>query len=180
MKYLFILILTMLFISCDQSSEKLELEKGVDGKDGDYLNLNVNFTVSNQKGEDMLNSSTPGYYKFEDITIYYLVEGKKTLASTYNAHPTAIRVDPSGRSIMLSNPHMLTVNTYPNPNEGVISNIDGQKTGRATTLIEYNEHTTDTLITEWLSGFGHFSVRKAWYNGEQKEVVKTANFEIVR
>lgn len=156
MKNLIVLVIMIIIMSC--SKEKEEPSAFV-------LNVNVEFSVLNSKGDDLLNLETIDYYPIDSMKLYYLINNEKVEVQDF---------DPQigGGGIFLiteTNPHRISITTYAHGDEGLVNEEDGVKTGNSIAYLKLNNTDTDTIKTEWKAGDNYFYNSKVWYNGVLQE-----------
>lgn len=152
MKKVVITLFVLLFTSCSEKESPTLMN----------VDIKVDIHFLNEQNEDLLSTNTPDHYNYDNIKLYYLVEGEVVLTSDY---------DPQlGNAMMLiteTNPYYLRCFTYANENDGIISDSNGVVTGISYTYLKLNNEDTDTIKTEWQSVNGKSFVNtKVWYNGE--------------
>lgn len=133
-------------------------------KNGFVKSVGVEFNILNQDGDDMLNPATMDYLPLENMKLYYLINGEKIeVYDSSMAYPRNIGL------ITETIPYRLGIATY-DGEDGLISEVDGVKTGIAIAFLKLSEGITDTIKTEWESKEGKYFVnKKIWYNGELHE-----------
>jgi hypothetical protein len=155
MKKIILISVIILTISC---SKKIDEEQN-----GVVVSVDVDFHILNQNGDDLLNPATAGYLHVENMKLYYLINGERIeVYDTLMQYPRNIGLNTE------STPYSLGIGTYEGE-YGLISEVDGVKTGIAIALLEFSEGITDTIKTEWESKetkCRYFVNRKVWYNGE--------------
>jgi len=136
------------------------------------ISVDVNFNILNQDGEDLLNPETPDYFPFEDMKLFYLINGEKVEVNDPNMD--------TPRNIMLiteTSPYTLRCFTS-DSDAGFTHEENGSKIGTSIAYLELNENDTDTVTTEWASKDCSFSNDKVWYNDELQAVGSV--FEVVK
>lgn len=141
MKNLILLLAIFTFVSCEDSKEEFyNLEMGFD------------FSVINSNNEDLLNPSTSNSYKYEDIKLYYLVNGIKEEVFDSN----------------LDNPRNFSI--YKDERDArykiglFLNHID--KSEITTTYLSWNENETDTIESKLRRGTNGIIREKVWLNGK--------------
>jgi hypothetical protein len=166
MKIFILIAVIILNMSCSKDEES---SKNV------VVSVGVEFYILNQTGDDLLNSATHGYFSYDKIKLYYLINGEKVAVQDFDPQVGG------NNGLMLNSekkPYTLKCITYNHGENGLISDIDGVKTGIAIAFLELSEGITDTIKTEWESKEGKYFVnKKIWYNGELHEPVDSA-FEV--
>ncbi|RLJ76841.1 hypothetical protein [Pedobacter alluvionis] len=131
---------------------------------GVLVDLTNIIRIVNKNGQNLLDPSTPGSFKKDDIKIYYLVNGQKTeiFDSKLDAPRqfTTFRVKEDYK--MYPNEYMMQI--YSN-SKGV---IDQNGNEIATTYIEWNNANTDVIITQLRRSGASVSIDKVWCNGVVK------------
>ena len=158
-----VLVIAVVALSCSKNEKPIK---------GFVYEVNVDFNILNQNGEDLLNSKTSGYFPFEDMKLFYLINGEKVEVFDPNLD--------FPRSIMLiteTSPYTLRCFTSSSEN-GFTHEENGLKIGTATAYLQLNVNDTDTLITEWTSGDYSFVNSEIWYNGEFHE--RGSKFQIIK
>ena len=166
MKNLIVLVIMIIIMSC--SKEKEEPSAFV-------LNVNVEFTVLNSKGDDLLSSETIDYYPVDSMKLYYLINNEKVEVQDF---------DPQigGGGIFLiteTNPHRISITTYAHGDERLVNEEYGVKIGNSIAYLKLNNTDTDTIKTEWEAGDNYFINKKVWYNGVLQEYPDRP-FEIIK
>ena len=142
-------------------------------KDGPCIvNLGVDFYIVNQDGEDLLNPETPGFFPFEDMKLYFLIDNEKVEVFDPN-------LDSPSNIMLITETSPFRLRCFTNDSEeGFTHEENGYKIGTAITYLELNEDDTDTIITEWASKECFIGNNKVWYNGEFHE--RGSVFQIVK
>lgn len=114
----------------------------------------IEMSISDVKGNDLLNPETTGAFRFEDIDLFYLKNGQKErVYDAYMDNPKNFFIFKSGSKYYMR--------LFPNEH---IEN------GFATTYIQFNESETDTIQCEFAKppnkNSGYISVFRVWYNGK--------------
>ena len=157
MKNLLILFLIATIMGCSKK-EDLKIT-------GFNLNVGVEFSLLNEKEEDLLNPNTPNHFELEKMKLYYKIGDNVVEVFDENmALPRNIGLNTE------TNPIQLGIGSY-SGYEGMISEENGIKTGISIAYLALNSEETDTIKTQWESKEGKYFVnRKVWYNGELKSV----------
>ncbi len=148
-RIIMISIFVMLILSCNQ-------------KDPSPINVDIfiDLRVYDKSGNNLLNSSNAGYYKPEDIRVYFLKDGVKT--EVYNPAldgPRNFRIFNNG-----ANQNFLRLT----PSEGT----KDQET--TTTLLLWRQNDQDTIRTTMTRISGTVYCSKVSYNGAIKYDVSTS------
>jgi len=132
-----------------------------DERDGPFIIDNgITLTFTNKNGEDLLNPETPDHYNFEEMRLYYLIDGTKE--EVYNplmSTPRRLGL------ITETTPLQLGIGTYDGKEGAVSTDKDGVTTGYSVAYLELNSETVDTIKTEWITNGRYFVNTKTWYNG---------------
>ena len=118
---------------------------------GETLDAGVVIKVENAKGDNLLDPTTPGHFKQEDIKIYFLVDGKEKLFYRPNLD------NPYGFYIMYGS----TVGSV----IAIRGNNEDLKHNPTTTYIDWGNGDRDTLVCTWQGDGAHLQIVEAWYNG---------------
>ncbi len=149
-----------LLFSCSKDSNEDNNEES-----SFYLNSDVNLSLVNENGEDLLNSTTEGY--FSDIQLYYVVDGEKIKAQEYDSQCGG---ENGTLLITETTPYKLRCFTY-DYYESISDDSGEIFTGTSIALLELSSEITDTITTEWETNLvDYFTVTKVWYNGELKSI----------
>ena len=146
MKNLTLIILTsILIISCNSDD---------DNEDNFYaLETGIDFLVSNQNGDDLLNPNTFNAYSSENIKIFYLKDG--VVEEIYNSNldlPRNFKIVAPEDSGIEKYYMSIFLNNFVSDN--------------AITYVEWNETDTDTIRANFNNGDNYSILSKAWYNEE--------------
>ncbi len=129
---------------------------GCDDESSDYLEVTVNFLVKNQAGQDLLNSTTSGFFRSEDIRVFSVRNGARE--EVYHPNLDAprsfriIRNDENGET-------MFSLDLL----------IEKQEENPVTRVIQWNNALEDTLVAELKQFNGEEyleTLNKAWLNGK--------------
>jgi len=162
----FFLFFAVFLIGCNKNDES--------NNHGVVVEAVVEFSLLDANNDDLLNASTPGYYPFEKMKLYFVEDGKKI--EVYDPEMN----DPRRLAIYKSlTPYHLIVYTSDDDTKGIISENDSIKTGISVAYLQLNDEVTDTIKTEWKSGPGYFVNTKVWYNGVLQQHPDTP-FEVVK
>lgn len=114
--------------------------------------LNIEVTIEDAMGNDLLNPSTVGYFTEEDIDMYYEIDGKlKTHASMA---PGAQLDNPEGFTIGSDgNRYLLSLSSNPTAGKKVV------------TILRIKDHQDIRLVTR-VNGENGARVEKLWYNDQ--------------
>lgn len=122
----------------------------------------VMLNILDNEGLDLLNSKTTNYYSFDNMKLYYLVDGEKK--EVYDSNMDLPRnialltdVKPYALGMALSY-HV----------DSIIGEKDGFEVGRSITYLELNKGDIDTIVSEWKRKPGYFVVDKIWYNNAEE------------
>jgi hypothetical protein len=167
MKYLN-LILIVFLLACDTEEPSPEMFN---------LDAGVGFYVVDKNGNDLLNTENENAIKYDDITIYYLVNGEKQEFNNPDLDGT------KGFSIFEPEGELTKYSI------GLGLNTKGTEK-ITTTLIEWFNTDVDTIEAEIERGDNYAISTKIWFNGNvvwdvsNPEVSETKNgarfFQIVK
>jgi len=135
MKYIVLLLLSILFFSCEEKSS-FNFEAGQD------------FYLIDKNGNDLLDPSHPNSYNKGKIKIYYLINGSKIESSQWHRQerPNVTLDNPYGFSIIkpITAPGVER-ETY---SIGIaLSDVSNKDGDIVYTYIEWNENDTDTIAS---------------------------------
>ena len=120
------------------------------GADTFNLDVAVEITVQNEKGQNLLDPKTEGAINPEDIKLYYVEDGK--------AQEVYDETSDLPKSFMI----FQTGGTY---RMRILQNhLDSDD--RPLTLIQWNETDVDTIQSEYLKGDRYIIQDKIYYNGK--------------
>lgn len=118
----------------------------------DNIDTAIRVIVKNEQGENLMDTLTPGAYRYETIQIYWEVDGvwKKFYEPLFD-HPKGFEVytDWNPPMMFISESYIGT-DTIPYPG----------------TLIQWNENDADTIRCEFRITPYSISCTKVWVNGE--------------
>ncbi len=161
MKLLYFALIIMCFSSCTKKDNTDQ----DDTTSNFYKDVDVNLSIINETGDDLLNPATDSY--FSDIQLYYVIDGIKVKAQDYDSQIGG------ENGILLINettPYKLRCFTCDNDDDAS-SDSGGIKTGTHIALLQLNDEITDTITTEWETNVDeYFTVTKVWYNGDLKSI----------
>lgn len=171
-----LLLLIVFFAACTDKEE--EVLKPCEGTIPSGINLDFAITCSylNQNGEDLLNPSTQDFLSFDNMKLYYLIDGEMVEAQDSNSmvyNQSVLNL------IKEVNPYVLMVFTYHQGTDGIISEEGGIKKGASTAYLILNEFDIDTIKTEWESGPSYFINTYISYNGQLPDN-ETKSFTIIK
>ncbi|MDX8341626.1 hypothetical protein SLH46_20675 [Draconibacterium sp. IB214405] len=137
-----ILFLVGLFIlfGCNKNEELV----------GFYLDRGFEFTLLNNKNEDLLSSETTGAINEEDIRLFYSVEGE--LQPVYNAN-----FDYPRNFLIYEDGGMNRIRIFMNSSDTEEKPI---------TIIDWGNNDTDTVAVEFTYTSTMTAKRKVWVNNE--------------
>jgi len=119
------------------------------------IDISVDMWIRDQSGNNLLNAATAGYYKKEDIRIFYLQDGvRKEFNNPRMDAPRGFiiyRNDGNGEYVMKLSPY-----------EGI---VDKEIT---TTYIQWNDTQTDTVRCLMSRIYQSIYCKKIWYNNVLK------------
>ncbi len=143
---IFLLLATTLIVSCSSDDNN---------NDDNYYNLQtgIDFLVSNQNGDDLLNPNTTNAYSAESIKIFYLKDG--IVEEIYNSNLAL------PRNFKIVSPEDSGEETY-----FMRIFLNNFVSENAITYIEWNETDTDTIRANFNNGDNYSILSKAWYNEE--------------
>lgn len=125
------------------------------------LDCNLSVSYKNVHGDDLLNSNTPGAYKFDQMKLYYKIND--SVKEVYNPNMDA------PRNILLIKdltPYQLRIFTDdPGP---AITDPNETKTGTSITYLKLDSLDTDTIEADWERKSTYFVNLKIRYNGVEK------------
>ncbi|WP_081208916.1 hypothetical protein [Salegentibacter sediminis] len=161
MMLLFLLLVTAgLSTGCSKGDEVTNEEEA-----NAVVATGLDLVFLNEDGEDLLNPSTKNHLSRDKMALYYLVDGKKVVASEFDPdigrHQGIMLIDET-------EPYSLRIFTARNLKD-VNSEKEGEKRGTSISYLELGNGITDTIKTEWKAKTGLFVNLKVWYNGEELE-----------
>ena len=144
---------SLIFLSCSKKNEEPV---------GFILSTSFYFNVLDSEGEDLINPSNSGYFPFEDMKLYYIIDNEKIeVYDSLMSSPRNIGL------ISESIPFRLGVGFH-DGQDGFTHEENGIRIGLSTALLEFNNSVTDTIVAEWASVEGKsFVIDRIWYNGEE-------------
>ncbi len=170
MKKLRLIALILFIMSCGKKEQKVIIDTNLDerieseeGTVGAVVNCTLDLIFQDNYGNDLLNPNTPNYIVYEDMKLFYLIKDEK------------VQISGSGMesfmnlTIIRRNPNIIRISTNTYEVDSIHVN------GKSTTLLQIDEKTTDTIVSEWLflrNGTTNINVdggsaiinTKAWYN----------------
>lgn len=156
MKNTLLLLLAFFLLGCSKSDDSPAVPIG-----GMTRDTYVYMTYRNAAGADLLDSSTPGYFKETDLRLYYVRDG--IVDEVYDSNMDMkrnMRLESTEQGVAL-----LVFTDEPPQAKPVAGKV---VTGEAIALLKLNNTITDTITTAWERRPGSFKVVKMWYNGELK------------
>ncbi|WBL22970.1 hypothetical protein [Zunongwangia sp. HRR-M8] len=139
-KILLGLLIAFLTIGCSQERP---------GADTFNLDVAVEITVENQRGENLLDPSHPNSINSDEIKLYYVENGKaQEVYDETSDLPRSFVVFKSGDEY-----RMRIVQNYSDEEEPL-------------TLVQWNERDIDTIKSEFLKGDRYIIQDKIYYNGK--------------
>ncbi|WBL25070.1 hypothetical protein [Zunongwangia sp. HGR-M22] len=139
-KILLGLLIAFLTIGCSQERP---------GADTFNLDVAVEITVENQRGENLLDPSHPNSINSDEIKLYYVENGKaQEVYDETSDLPRSFVVFKSGDEY-----RMRIVQNYSDEEEPL-------------TLVQWNERDIDTIKSEYLKGDRYIIQDKIYYNGK--------------
>lgn len=142
---IYIMLLSAFATSCDDSPVSA------------IVDIDVNLTIVNGSGEDMLNPSSSGSISEADINVFYEIDGElETYLSLSNEdpdNPSGFTLNPSDGSGTFGDRYFL--NIFTNPTEG-----------DAKTIIRIDGMQDIELVTKVVQSKGNIRVVEIWYEGE--------------
>ena len=161
MNKIFILLLSCIVFSCDSNTP----ENGYDCCT--VVDLDIDFSFTNEKGEDLLNPETDGYYSLDSIQLYYLINNEKVKVQDYD-----LQMGGNNGLLLITemNPYALRCFTSGSAFEEIRNSEEKELNGQSINYLELNSETTDTIRTEWEYGEGYFVVTKVWFNDMECEI----------
>lgn len=169
MRKILLAILCTSFVACSERSHNIE-EVLLQENNGATLECAIIVRYLNQDGEDLLDPTTQDYYSFDNMKLYYLINGERVEARDSN--PLAANQSML-RFIEETDPYSLMAFTYHEGDVDVISEDNGIKKGASTAYLVLNENDTDTIMSKWVSGPGYFLNTEVWYNGQLPDLEST-------
>lgn len=151
MKGLMIVLILIITTNCSQDGDK----------DGPFIKDNgVTLTFTNKNGEDLLNPKTPNHFNFEEMRLYYLIDGVKTeVYDPLMDHPRGLGL------VTETTPCRLSIGTYDGLEGAVNTDEEGITTGYSFAYLEINNQMVDTIKTKWITNGFYFYNTETWYNG---------------
>lgn len=94
--------------------------------------INIQFSIKDSSGEDLLNPATPNSINEENIEHYYLINGEKARQYEGTAdHPKALYISKPGTDV----PYTIGIGLNTNVADGATS----------TSILEYKDYPADTI-----------------------------------
>lgn len=144
-----------------------------------FIEANIDVSYLSVEGKDLLNKDTPGYYKEENIDVYYFVKGEKVkIYDPQMGYPKSFFISSEKRSDL----YFLRLFTYLYYNH--IIGLD--QNNHTITYIRFGDTVEDKIECEFKTYKENSSISclKVWYNdslvwqesmGERKFVIKRNN-----
>ncbi len=156
--FLTMFILLPLFVSCDFCN----CEECEEKEPYCYFNSSgIEVQFLNKDNENLLDTLTDGYFPFDKIRLYYLINGKKH--EVYNPNEKNPR---NMRIVYRDNSYRLVLSTYDGDYSKWINEKHKGKIGQSITYLQLSDNIIDTIKTEWAAKYPNcFWLRKVWYNG---------------
>lgn len=145
-----IFIMSTLILGCSNDNETTQ----------EKINLNneVDLVLKNSSNEDLLNPITNGYFSFENIKLYFNVNGVKQEVYDKNLDfPRNLKLGERSQGNVL----VIYTNSLDNK---LISEENGIKIVENITYLELSTAITDTIKTYAELNSGNFTITKVWYN----------------
>lgn len=125
------------------------------------LDTEMDISISNAEGIDLLNPQTSGYIKAEDVDIYILKNGVKEKVFKASAdHPENFFIFKAEPTALYLNPGTYYMRLFLNTNTNA-ENI-------SITYLEIKGHGTDTITAYVSQKPGVTAITKVWFNGDLK------------
>ena len=125
--------------------------------------LSVYIKVQNAQGQDLLGPQTTGYFKPEQLKIYYLVNGEEKLYDRPNLNIS--------RGFTIFN-----ASTYGCYLMNVFVNNANAENEPTTTYIDWGNGDRDTIVAAIDKRENYQMITNAWYNGEELSNEKESGF----
>jgi hypothetical protein len=139
--FVFIAILT----SCSKSNDDEPQPQAL-------VDINIELSIKNSSGEDLLDPNNPNAYKAKNIKLYYLINGEKK--EIFDENLTYPR-----NFFIFKHESEYRIRVFQNHSETERLPI---------TYIEWSPDDTDTLQTEIFRDENSIRATKTWFNGELK------------
>ncbi|NPD47730.1 hypothetical protein [Lentimicrobium sp. S6] len=141
MKYIYIIIIASVLMSCNKKSSDVEEQYNLD--------VGFEFSIVNTQNQDLLDTITENHYLESEIKLFYLVNG--------------ILEEPNNPQY----DHPRNFNIYLHQNEYRIglSMNHNDPSDKTTTFIHWNDNDVDTLETSLNRTNNAIQKRKVWLNG---------------
>ena len=147
-----IFIMSTLILGC--STDNVSTQQKIN------LNNEVDLVLKNSANEDLLNPITNGNFSFENIKLYFDVNGEKQEVYDKNLDfPRNLRLVEGSQGNVL----VIYTNSLSNK---LISELNGTKIVENITYLELSANSTDTIKTYSQMNSGNFSITKVWYNNK--------------
>lgn len=117
------------------------------------MDLSTFIVVQDNENRNLLNPETPGYFREEDIRIFFVKNGVREEAYSAN----------------LDSPRNFTIDEYNADHEYAMNLFpyEGRSDNEiTTTIIRWNNADEDTVACEVRHSDGSTWINKVWYNGE--------------
>lgn len=155
--------------SCNHSDDVSEVQTG------SYFNSLINIKVLNKQGENLLDSTTTGYFPDDSISFYYLINGEIISAQeAFNNSGNTAQLDVIGGEISHQSQGQSFIRffTYTGDESAPLRGEEPLK-GYGYSFVKYGYNDLDTIKTEWLKTTALFTITAVWYND-----VEFAKYEI--
>lgn len=116
------------------------------------VSTEIDMSVNDSTGNDLLDPSFPGSYKEDSIRLYYLVNGKRV--EVYDPN-----MDSPRNFFIYHDTPGYVIRVFPN---------DDKSSEYPVTYIDWNQHDEDTIRCELTRTSGTTVVTKVWFDGQLK------------
>lgn len=133
-----------------------------DEPDAVVVDIDIDLTIQNNAGDDMLNPATTNFIETADISVYYEVDGQEKHCSEVMGGNNVILDNPKGFNVLPPDGSTSAIGNKYHLN--VYSNAT---VGEATTIIKIAGHEEIKLVTEVTGKNGNIVVEEIWYKDVQ-------------
>ncbi|MXV37823.1 hypothetical protein GO491_03890 [Flavobacteriaceae bacterium Ap0902] len=139
MKYLFLILTTMLFTSCNSDDNEQVI-----------IDTDINISVKDVDGNDLLNTNNPNSFNQNEFKIFYEIDGEQIEVNDEN-------LDYSKGFFVYQHESEFRIRIFPNTNKNASYPI---------TYIRWSEMDIDTLKCEIDRNGSSEICKKVWFNNE--------------
>lgn len=147
-----IFLIFTIFFSCSNDEENSQEKIN--------LNMEVDLMLKNTSNEDLLNPATNEFFPFDEIKLYYIINGVKQEVNDNNLDL------PRNLELVNGNSGNVLAIFTNSLNNKLISEQNGIKIVENITYLELSKTSTDTIKTYAKMKRGNISITKVWYNDQ--------------